>query len=133
MMIDASALVAILLREPEASQLTVVIAGADDPFTSPVALYETVAALMRVKACDATQAEAVVREFLETASIRVCAISGDMASRAIGAFERFGKGRHPAGLNLSDCFAYACAKAYSAPLLYKGGDFPQTDVNGNAD
>jgi len=47
---------------------------------------------------------------------------------AIDAFERFGKGRHPAALNFGDCFAYACARRFGVPLLYKGDDFPQTDI-----
>ena len=52
---------------------------------------------------------------------------------ALRAFERFGKRRHPAGLNMGDCFAYACAKAHGAPLLFIGDDFTQTDVNGPSD
>jgi ribonuclease VapC len=51
-----------------------------------------------------------------------------MTSLALGAFERFGRSRHPADLNFGDCFAYACARAYRAPLLYKGNDFAQTDL-----
>ncbi|CAN5295645.1 hypothetical protein BH09PSE1_BH09PSE1_29370 [soil metagenome] len=47
---------------------------------------------------------------------------------ALEAFDRFGKGRHPAALNMGDCFAYACAKSLAVPLLYKGDDFAQTDV-----
>jgi ribonuclease VapC len=51
-----------------------------------------------------------------------------MATTAAAAFDRFGKGRHPAALNLGDCFAYACARAYRAPLLYKRQDFAKTDI-----
>jgi ribonuclease VapC len=128
MMIDASALVAVLLREPEAVYLVQAIADARSPFTSPVALFETTVALMRVNRWSAEKAEAAVRELLKTASIEVRAINDATASLAASAFDRFGKGRHPAGLNLGDCFAYACAKANDAPLLYKGGDFTKTDI-----
>jgi ribonuclease VapC len=55
-----------------------------------------------------------------------------MAAMAIQAFERFGKGRHPAQLNMGDCFAYTCALAQGAPLLFKGDDFSKTDVNDGA-
>jgi ribonuclease VapC len=50
---------------------------------------------------------------------------------AVECFERYGKGRHPAGLNFGDCLSYACAKAHGAALLFKGGDFAQTDVKTN--
>ncbi|WP_141342378.1 type II toxin-antitoxin system VapC family toxin [Bradyrhizobium sp. USDA 3458] len=128
MMIDASALVAILLREPDAAELVMAIADAKAPFTSAIAVYETVCALMRVNAWGAPEAEAAVREFLDAASIRVCAIADGMILTAAMAFGRFGKGRHPAQLNLGDCFAYACAKTYRAPLLHKSDNFPRTDL-----
>ena len=133
MMIDASALCAILLRESDAAVLAETIAGAESPFTSPIAIYETVVALMRVNAWSAEEAESAVRRLLKAASIEVCTISGDTSSIAAAAFDRFGKGRHPAALNLGDCFAYACAKANDAPLLYKGDDFAKTDIRGATD
>jgi ribonuclease VapC len=128
MMIDASALCAILLREPEAADLAEIIAKTEAPFTSPVAIYETIVALMRVNAWSAEEAESRVRRLLKTGSVDVCTITENTSSIAASAFDRFGKGRHPAALNLGDCFAYACAKANDAPLLYKGGDFAKTDV-----
>ena len=128
MMIDASAMVAILLREPDGEALASRVEAAKAPFTSPLAIYETIVALMREKRLNAVGAESVVRRFLAAASIRVVMISNSMATAAAGAFDRFGKGRHPAALNLGDCFAYACAKAYRAPLLYKGDDFARTDI-----
>jgi len=128
MMIDASALCAILLREPEAENMAERIASAESPFTSPIALYEAVVALMRVNAWGADEAERSVRRLLKTASIEVRPISDNMALLAATAFHRFGKGRHPAALNLGDCFAYACAKANDASLLYIGEDFSKTDI-----
>jgi ribonuclease VapC len=129
MMVDASAMVAILNREPDGPELARQIESAKAPFTSPLAVYETLAALMRENRWTASEAEAVVRAFLDAAAIRVVPLTDGMATKAAVAFERFGKGRHPAGLNLGDCFAYACARAYRATLLYKGNDFERTDVN----
>ena len=128
MMIDASAMVAILLREPDGEALASRVEATKAPFTSPLAVYETVVALMREKRLSAADAEAVVRPFLAAASIRVVMISDSMATTAAAAFDRFGKGRHPAALNLGDCFAYACARAYRGRLLYKGQDFAKTDI-----
>ncbi|MGN8544512.1 type II toxin-antitoxin system VapC family toxin [Bradyrhizobium sp. C9] len=83
---------------------------------------------MRVNAWGAPEAEAAVRKFLDAGSIRVCAIADGMISTAAMAFDRFENARHPAQLNLGDCFASACAKTYRAPLLHKGDDFPRTDL-----
>lgn len=129
MMVDASAIVAVLNRDAEGPKFAADIETANAPFTSPVAIFEASAALMRENQFAASDADAAVREFLDAASIRVVPISDAMASAAAEAFGRFGKGRHPARLNLGDCFAYACAIAYRAPLLYKGDDFSRTDVN----
>ena len=128
MMIDASALTAILLREPDAPALAARIAGALAPFTTPIAIYETMCALMRVNTWSASDAEATVRQLLAIAGIQVVAIPAEVAWGAAAAFEKFGKGRHPAALNLGDCFAYAAARACSAPLLFKGDDFTRTDI-----
>jgi ribonuclease VapC len=75
------------------------------------------------------EARRTVGEFLRTANVRVVSIGEREAEIALRAFERFGKRRHPAGLNMGDCFAYACAKAHDAPLLFIGDDFSLTDVN----
>lgn len=70
-------------------------------------------------------------EFLEVADIIVVAIPPEVASVAIDAFARYGKGQgHPAQLNMDDCFACACARHFDMPLLYKGDDFAHTDVRG---
>ena len=66
--------------------------------------------------------------FLATASIELVALDAAQARLAREGFRRFGKGRHPAGLNLGDCFSYALARALGEPLLYKGDDFLRTDV-----
>jgi len=128
MMIDASALTAILLREADGAELAARIASATAPVTSPIALYETACALMRVNVWSASEAQAAVRELLAIAGIRVIPITENIAWSAAAAFERFGKGRHPAALNLGDCFAYSAARALDAPLLFKGDDFIHTDI-----
>jgi ribonuclease VapC len=133
MMIDASAIVGILNAEPEAAALAAAIGDARAPYTSPVAIYEATVALMRENQWTGEEAGTVVREFLDAASIKVVLISESMAGSAVRAFEQFGKGRHPAQLNMGDCFAYAAARAYRAALLFKGNDFTQTDLKSALD
>jgi ribonuclease VapC len=128
MMIDASAVVAILMAEPAGQSMAEAIEGATAPFTSPLAIYESVVALMRETRISAETADAMVRRLLAEASIRVEPVTDDMATLATRAFERFGKGRHPAALNFGDCFAYACARAHGASLLFVGNDFSRTDI-----
>jgi ribonuclease VapC len=133
MMIDASAIVAILNAEPDASALAAAIEDAKAPYTSPIAIYEATVALMRENQWTGEEAGAVVREFMDAASIKVVLISESIAASAVRAFEQFGKGRHPAQLNMGDCFAYAAARAYRAALLFKGNDFTRTDLKNALD
>ena len=96
--------------------------------TSPIAIYEAVLGLARVGNTSIQEAEAVLERFLEEVQAQTMSISAEVGRTAIAAFARFGKGRHPAGLNMGDCFAYACANELDVPLLFKGNDFPQTDI-----
>ena len=73
-------------------------------------------------------AASAVEDFLILTEIEVRPVPAEVRGLALDAFDRFGKGRHPAALNFGDCFAYACARFAEAPLLYKGDDFPQTDI-----
>jgi ribonuclease VapC len=66
--------------------------------------------------------------WLKIAGIGIVAVDEELARGTVRGFERFGKGRHPAGLNFGDCFAYALARSLDAPLLFKGGNFAKTDV-----
>ena len=75
-----------------------------------------------------TEANKLVTDFLTAAQVTSANINGSMAATALLAFERFGKGRHPAKLNMGDCFAYASARTAGAKLLFKGDDFGQTDI-----
>jgi ribonuclease VapC len=117
MFVDSSALVAILLREPEADRLADRMSGQSTLLASPLAIFETAAA------------EARVRAVLIAAGIEVVAIDDAAGRAALDAFERYGKGRgHPAQLNMGDCFAYALARLSGGALLYKGDDFARTDL-----
>lgn len=128
MMIDASAIVAILNSEPDADLLARAIDSAGTRFTTPLAVLEATAGLMRESEWSGDEASAIVRDFLATASVEIVAITENVTAGAVRAYEKFGRGRHPAQLNLNDCFAYACAKELRTPLLFKGNDFLWTDI-----
>ena len=129
MFVDASAMLAMLTDEPDGDRLARVLEGAQSPITSAIAIYETAARLMSKSSLSGAEARKTVDDFLRAANIRVVTIGEREAEIALQAFEQFGKRRHPAGLNMGDCFAYACARAHRARLLYIGDDFSQTDVN----
>lgn len=130
MFVDASAIVAILTREPEAD----LIEQARQPITSPIAVFEAVAGLCRKRHASVDEALSDLREFLELARIQLVAITAEDGETALLAFGRYGKGRgHPAQLNMGDCFAYAVARTHRATLLFKGEDFSRTDIPSAAD
>lgn len=128
MFADASALSAILLEEPDAADLVVRMQSYGTRITSPMAVWETVMAVSRGVDLTVEDAAAAVEDFLRLMNINVLAITPQTRHAAIEAHARFGKGRHPAALNFGDCFAYACAREAKTPLLYKGDDFPRTDI-----
>jgi ribonuclease VapC len=129
MFVDASAIVAILLSEPEADALLTRLEAVQTATTSPLAIYETVLALMRERRLSRVVAEQQVRTFLKATRIEVIPITDEIGRAALDAFDRYGKGRgHPARLNLGDCFAYGAAMTLGVPLLYKGDDFTETDL-----
>jgi ribonuclease VapC len=129
MFIDASALVALLIGEPGSDNLLERLDAADTAVTSPLALYETVLALMRIRAIPRAAAQRELREWLAAAEIAVIPITDEIGRAALDAFDRYGKGRgHPAQLNMGDCFAYGAAVTLGVPLLYKGDDFTETDL-----
>jgi ribonuclease VapC len=128
MFVDASAIVAILVEESDAASLTKRLEQAVAPCTSPIAIYEAVAGVARVRTVEIRTAETILDRFLEQARVRVVPITAEIGRGALTAFERYGRGRHPAALNMGDCFAYACARVLDMPLLFKGDDFPLTDI-----
>ena len=122
--IDASAVVACLAEEAEATEFAKRIALAKRRFISSVNLLE--ARLVRVFS-KGIPAE-IVDDFLANENIEVIAFDEPLSELAFDAYRRYGKGRHPARLNMGDCAAYALAKARGWPLLYKGDDFSETDI-----
>jgi ribonuclease VapC len=127
--LDASAIVAILADEPEGDRLIAALKRSRGAATSPIAVYEATLGLRRKRRSSVVEAEADVMDFLRAAGVELAPIDPGAAHRALEAFSRYGKGtQHPARLNLGDCFAYAQAKSARAALLFKGDDFSKTDV-----
>jgi ribonuclease VapC len=125
MIIDTSALVSILDQEPEAERLASAIATASERMLSAANLVET-GIVMQLRRGD--EAVRDLDLLLAKLEIEIIAVSAKQANLARKAFQRFGRGRHPARLNFGDCFAYALAKDSGASLLFKGEDFSQTDI-----
>ena len=126
--LDASALVAIIADEPEGADLSAAVDREPDPIWSPMSCWEAVAALQSSYGIDAGVARHEVERLAADASLRLVPIGQEQLAASLDAYERYGKGRHPARLNMGDCFAYACAKTNNARLLYKGDDFAHTDL-----
>lgn len=122
--IDASALVAILADEPERSAYLTVMGRAAAHSLSPVGYWEASVNMMRHRGQGGVED---LDRLLALFGVEQPAITKNTSSIAFSAHRRFGRGT-PAGLNLGDCFAYALAKEMDAPLLFKGNDFGQTDL-----
>ena len=128
MFVDASAIVAVVSPEPDGPALARRLARADRAYTSAVALYEATLALSRARNMTVVAARSALDEFTDMFNLQLVPITGEIGRLAVEAFSRFGRGRHPAQLNMGDCFAYACARSLGVPLLFKGDDFAQTDI-----
>ncbi|MEH6952846.1 type II toxin-antitoxin system VapC family toxin (plasmid) [Nitrobacter sp. NHB1] len=128
MFIDASALTAMLTDEDEARELLARLQQAATRLTSPLAVWEAAIAVARVLDLPIVEASEAVESYLVLMEIKLVNVPPETARIALDAFDRYGKGRHPARLNFGDCFAYACARHLGEPLMFKGGDFPQTDI-----
>jgi len=128
MFVDASAWTAIVLREPERARFLIALAEAELVLTSPVAVLETVRAIVRGTGETVQNASLRLDTLLAGADARIVAIGAEEGRLALDAHAHFGKGVHPARLNMGDCFSYACAKVHGVPLLYKGEDFALTDI-----
>lgn len=126
--VDASAFVAILTEEPEADELGARLLASSTRMTSAIAVYEATLAVARKKGFELDAVALRVERFMRSLGIDTVEIGEPHARLAIDAHARYGKGRHPAALNMGDCFAYACAKLTGAELLYKGVDFDLTDL-----
>ena len=130
MFVDACAIIALLSDEPEAQRVSDVLASATRPFTSPVAVLETVLGLARPDKLDlpVPAVEALVTEFLEARGIDIRDLPppADTVRLSSEAAHRFRHGRH--GLNLGDCLHYACAKFHGVPMLATADEFRATDL-----
>jgi ribonuclease VapC len=125
MVIDTSALVAMLTDEPDAELFEARVA--DDPVrTMSTASYLETAIVIESRFGESGGRELDL--WLHRASVSLVAVDADQAEVARAAYRRYGKGRHRAGLNYGDCFSYALARVSGQPLLFKGDDFGHTDV-----
>lgn len=125
---DASALIAIAAGEPEAALLADLLDAASERLCSALSVWETVAGLCHSYTFSIPAARTHVRRFLQVGGFRFVNIGEREFEIATEAYAQYGKGRHPAALNMGDCFAYACARTNGAALLFKGDDFAATDI-----
>lgn len=125
LVVDTSALVAIILGEVDAERFALVLKGAVPIAVSVVSVVEATIVVEARSGPDATRDLVLLLDSIDAVRVDVDREQMDLA---VGAWRRFGKGRHPAALNFGDCFSYALAAARAEPLLFKGRDFSQTDV-----
>ena len=124
--VDTSALVAILLLEPDARRYAAAVQAADVVKISAITLLEAGIVMHRKQGPGGVDD---LRDLLSSASVEIVPFDGDMARIGTDAFARFGRGSgSPAKLNFGDCASYALAKSLSVPLLFKGADFVHTDI-----
>ncbi|KQM36104.1 twitching motility protein PilT [Sphingomonas sp. Leaf10] len=126
--VDASAFVAMIAGEADGEQLMERLMQDADPIWSAMTEWETVVALCRSYHYPIERARQEVQDTAHAAVLRRVEIGSDESRIALDTYHRYGKGRHPAKLNMGDCFAYACAHTNNATLLYKGDDFARTDL-----
>jgi ribonuclease VapC len=125
MVLDTSAILAILQDEPERRKFNEAIEAAETRSLSTASFVECSMILESRYGADG------VRDldlFIAKAQLSLVPVDEEQADLARRAFRNYGKGRHPAGLNFGDCFSYALAQALNEPLLFKGNDFNQTDI-----
>jgi ribonuclease VapC len=123
--VDTSAVVAILFDEPDGRRYAHALASAATRLISAVTRVELACV---VEGRKGEPGRADLERLLEVGGFEVVAVTPIQAMRAIEAFRRFGRGRHPAALNIGDCFVYALAATMEEDLLFKGDDFARTDI-----
>ncbi len=126
MVVDTSAVVAILQGEPAAGRLALAVRGAAERRISAASVVEAGVVMLRRFGADA---ERQLDVLLGELKIETIPLTADHAGIARDAYRRFGKGRHAAALNYGDSFSYALARALGEPLLFVGGDFSRTDID----
>jgi ribonuclease VapC len=125
MVLDTSAIVAILAVEPVADRLTAAVERDPRRLVSAATVVELSLVILGRYG---EAGEPLLDRFLRAISAEVAPVDGDQVAIARDAALRYGRGRHPASLNFGDCFSYALAVARGEPLLFLGGDFARTDV-----
>lgn len=125
MVVDSSAFVAVLLGEPEQAKVAQVLASAAELWTSSFSVLETAIVIGSKKG---PQGLMTWDALLQRLAVEVVPFTAAHATVAREAWLRFGKGRHPAQLNIGDCCSYAVARHAGLPLLFKGEDFTKTDI-----
>jgi ribonuclease VapC len=126
--VDASAIVALALNEPEAKQLGQVFDAGGRMCTQAIAIYEAAMAISRELDLTFDDSHAEVMAIVSRGFIEMVDLTDITAFNALRAHSQFGKGRHPAKLNMGDCFAYAVARSRDARILFVGNDFTHTDL-----
>lgn len=129
MVVDSSAVVAIAAGEPERERFRALIEHDVTKAISAASVLESVIVMMRrMGSAEASSGRRIIYDLIEHLDIDVEPVTQRQVDIAGRAFQVYGKGFHPAGLNFGDCFAYALAKDLGEPLLFKGGDFAATDI-----
>jgi ribonuclease VapC len=121
--VDSSVFVALLAKEADAANLSAALSLAERRIMSAATYLECA-----IVATGRFRGRQELDDWLRLRAVEIVPVDHALAQVAADAFSRYGKGRHPAGLNFGDCFAYALARSLNAPLLFKGDDFPLTDV-----
>ena len=124
--VDSSAIIAILRREPDCDRLALILAGSDACIMSAVSFMES--SLVVAGRAVIPDVFRDLDVLIDEGGIEIVPHDKALAYGARDAFLRYGKGRHPAGLNFGDCASYALAKTRGLPLLFKGNDFSKTDL-----
>jgi ribonuclease VapC len=126
-LVGASALIAIIAAEPDADALADLL-ETERRLCSSISVRETVAGLCHSYTFSVPATRDHVKRFLDTLGFEWVSIGEREYNLALEAYARYGKRRHPAKLNMGDCFAYACARSQGAMLLFKGDEFTKTDI-----
>ena len=125
MIVDSSAVLAVLFAEPDAARYARAIGRASTCRMSAASFLETA---IVAESRGGSAAAHALDVFLDRAGMELAPVTPAQARAARRAWQRFGKGNHPAGLNFGDCFSYALAESAREPLLFKGEDFARTDI-----
>ncbi len=125
MVLDSSAIIAMVMKEAGFERL---VAKSEEATLLAVGAPTLLETMMVLTSRLGYESRSIVEGFLQHNDVQVIAFTPDHFDAALAAFLRFGRRRHPAGLNFGDCMAYAIASVSGLPLLYTGGDFAQTDI-----